>query len=342
MIKIGKIEIKKNQPPLIIPEMGINHNGNFEIAIKIIRSAKKAGAMIIKNQTHIPDDEYSEEAKKIIPDNSKRNIFDLIKKCSFSEEEEFKLKIFTEKLGLEYISTPFSKAAVDRLIKLKVKLIKIGSGECNNYPLIDYISKKGLPVILSTGMNDFKSVKIATNILKKNNTKFALNHCTNIYPSDFQEARLNCITKLIKQYPKNLIGLSDHSRNNLISLASIPLGISMIEKHFVDTKRRKGPDISSSMDERDLKDLIENSKNIFSSIDGEKKILKKEINVAKFAFASVVSIKNISRGQKLSADNIWVKRPGNGDFLAKDLKKLLGKRAKKNIKKNIQIKKTFI
>tara|TARA_B100001175_G_scaffold317437_1_gene334354 strand:- start:3857 stop:4885 length:1029 start_codon:yes stop_codon:yes gene_type:complete len=342
MIKIGKIEIKKNQVPLIIPEMGINHNGNYEVAIKIIRSAKKAGAKIIKNQTHIPEDEYSEEAKKITPDNSKKNIFDLIKKCAFSSEEEFKLKIFTEKLGMEYISTPFSRAAVDRLVKLKVKLIKIGSGECNNYPLINYISKKNIPVILSTGMNDFKSIKIATNILKKNNTKFGLNHCTNIYPSDFKDARLNCITELIKKYPKNPIGLSDHSRNNLIALASIPLGVSMIEKHFVDSKNRKGPDISSSMDEKDLKDLIENSNNIFSSINGKKEILKKEINVAKFAFASVVSIKKISKGEKLSLKNIWVKRPGSGDFPAKNLTKLIGKRAKREIKKNIQIKKTFL
>ena len=342
MIKIGRIEINKNKAPLIIPEMGINHNGNFEIAVKIIRSAKKAGAKIIKNQTHIPEDEYSEEAKKITPDNSKINIYDLIKKCSFSNEEEFKLKEFTEKLGMEYISTPFSRAAVDRLVKLKVKLIKIGSGECNNYPLINYIAKKNIPVILSTGMNDYKDIKISTNILKKNNVKFGLNHCTNIYPSDFQHARLNCISQLIKKYPKNPIGLSDHSKNNLIALASIPLGVSMIEKHFVDNKNRKGPDISSSMDEKDLKNLIENSKNIFSSIEGDKKILKKELSVSKFAFASVVSIKKILKGEKLSLKNIWVKRPGSGDFLAKDLTKLIGKKAKKEIKKNIQIKKTFV
>ena len=333
MIKIGRIEINKNKAPLIIPEMGINHNGNFEIAVKIIRSAKKAGAKIIKNQTHIPEDEYSEEAKKITPDNSKINIYDLIKKCSFSNEEEFKLKKFTEKLGMEYISTPFSRAAVDRLVKLKVKLIKIGSGECNNYPLINYIAKKkNIPVILSTGMNDFKNIKIATNILKKNNIKFGLNHCTNIYPSDFQYARLNCISQLIKKYPKNPIGLSDHSKNNLIALASIPLGVSMIEKHFVDNKNRKGPDISSSMDEKDLKNLIENSKNIFSSLEGDKKILK-ELSVSKFAFASVVSLRKILKGEKLSLKNIWVKRPGSGDFLAKDLTKLIGKKAKKEIKK---------
>ena len=147
---------------------------------------------------------------------------------------------------------------------------------------------------------------------------------------------------MIKKYPKNPIGLSDHSKNNLIALASIPLGVSMIEKHFVDNKNRKGPDISSSMDEKDLKNLIENSKNIFSSLEGDKKILKKELSVSKFAFASVVSLRKILKGEKLSLKNIWVKRPGSGDFLAKDLTKLIGKKAKKEIKKNIQIKKTFL
>ena len=126
MINIGKIIIDNQKPPLIIPEMGINHSGSFAKAIKIIRSAKRAGAQLIKNQTHLIDDEYSLEAKKLVPKNANKNIYELIKDCSFSIEEEYKLKNFTEKLGMEYISTPFSRAAVDRLVKLKVnhKLIK--------------------------------------------------------------------------------------------------------------------------------------------------------------------------------------------------------------------------
>ena len=342
MINIGKIIIDKKKPPLIIPEMGINHSGSFSQAIEIIRSAKRAGALLIKNQTHIVNDEYSMEAKKLVPKNANKNIYDLIKDCSFSIEEEYKLKNFTEKLGMEYISTPFSRAAVDRLVKLKVKLFKIGSGEFNNIPLIEYVCKQHKPLILSTGMNNLKQIDKTVSILKKYKIKFALNHCTNIYPSNYSQARLNFISKLKKIYPKTIIGLSDHSSDNLTSYASIPLGVKMIEKHFVDSKKRKGPDISSSIDEKGLRELINNSKNIFNALKNKNEILKDEKSVANFAFASVVATKDIRKGEILTKKNIWVKRPGNGDFDASKYYKLLGKKIKKNINNNTQIKKKDI
>ena len=341
-MKIGNIQITMSNPPLIIPEMGINHSGRLDVACKIVLSAKKAGAKIIKNQTHIADDEYSIEGKKIRPDNSKKNIYDLIKKCQFSMEDEYKLKKYTELIGMEYLSTPFSKKAVDRLIKLKVKALKIGSGECNNYPLIEYICKFKKPVILSTGMNSLLEITKAVSILKKNKITFALNHCTNIYPADYNDARLNFINVLKKKFQNTLIGLSDHSKDNLIALASIPMGVNLIERHYVDSKKRKGPDISSSMDFNELKDLIKKTKNIFDALKDKKKILPKEKNVARFAFASVVSTKNIFKGEILNKKNIWVKRPGNGDFLAKNYNKLIGKKVKKNILANRQLKKTDI
>ena len=140
-IKIGQRKIGTNYPPLIIVELGINHNGKIDIAKKIIKSAKKAGAEIIKNQTHIADKEMSEEAKKIIPVHTKENIFKIIQDSSLNEKQEHNLKEFTNKNNMMYISTPFSKEAADRLNKLGVPAFKIGSGECNNYPLIDYICK---------------------------------------------------------------------------------------------------------------------------------------------------------------------------------------------------------
>lgn len=341
-MRIGNIKISTDNPPLIIPEIGINHGGKIDVACKIVQSAKKAGAKIIKNQTHIANDEYSAEAKKIIPDNSKKNIFDLIEACQLSLEDEFKLKRYTESLGMEYLSTPFSKEAVDRLIKLEVKAFKIGSGECNNYPLIKYICKFKKPIILSTGMCTISEIYKTVNILKKNKIIFALNHCTNIYPAEYSDARLNFIYTLKKKFPNILIGLSDHSRDNLIALASVPMGASIIERHFVDNKKRKGPDISSSMDFNDLKDLILKSENIFSALKEKKGILIREKNVAKFAFASVVSIKNITKGEKLDYKNIWVKRPGTGYYLAKDYEGLIGKISKNNISANTQIKKSDV
>ena len=139
--KIANIEVSKKREPLIIAEIGINHNGNLERAFNITEAAIKSGAKIIKHQTHIVDDEYSYHAKKIKPGNSNKNIFKIIKDCSLSEEEEFKLMNYVKTKKI-FISTPFSMKAVDRLIKFKVPAFKIGSGECNNHLLIDYIAKK--------------------------------------------------------------------------------------------------------------------------------------------------------------------------------------------------------
>ncbi len=338
--KIGKRKVGPKHPPLIIVELGINHNGKFGLAKKIILSAKKSGAEIIKHQTHLPYYEMSEEAKKIVPVHTKENIYNIIDKCSLKVNEEKKLKKFVESQKLTFISTPFSREAADQLNLMKVKAFKIGSGECNNYPLIEHVCKFKKPIILSTGMNNIPSIKIASKIIEKHNIDYALMHTTNLYPTPTNLVRLNSLKELKKNFPKAVIGLSDHTPDNFTSFAAIALGASIIEKHFVDSKKiRTGPDISASIDEKQLKELIIGSKKVFSALPGSKKPVKQEKNTMKFAFASVVAIKNIKKGSKLNKKNIWVKRPGTGDFLARDYKKLLGKKVFKNIKINTQLKK---
>jgi len=339
-LKIGKRKVGLKYPPLIIVELGINHNGKFGLAKKIILSAKKSGAEIIKHQTHLPYYEMSEEAKNIVPVHTKENIYKIIEKCSLKVNEEKKLKQFVESQNLTFISTPFSREAADQLNLMNVKAFKIGSGECNNYPLIEHVCKFKKPIILSTGMNDIPSIKIACKIIEKHNVDYALMHTTNLYPTPVNLVRLNSLNELKKNFPKAVIGLSDHTSDNLTSFAAIALGASIIEKHFVDSKKiRTGPDISASIDEKQLKELIIGSKKIYSALPGSKKPVKEEKNTMKFAFASVVAIKNIKKGSKLNKKNIWVKRPGTGDFLARDYKKLLGKKVFKNIKINTQLKK---
>ena len=140
MLKIKNRIINFNSKPLIIPELGINHGGNIEKAIKIVDAAKRAGAEIIKHQTHIAEDEMSIEAKKILPGNSKKNIFSIIKNNSLNEEDEYKLLKYVESKKMIFISTPFSRKAVDRLVKFNIPAFKIGSGEMSNFPLLDYVS----------------------------------------------------------------------------------------------------------------------------------------------------------------------------------------------------------
>ena len=264
--------------PLIIIELGINHNGNLNLAKKIITEAKTSGAEIIKHQTHIPDDEMSLEAKKIVPENANINIYDLIKNCAISENDELKLKKFVEKKNMIFISTPFSKKAVDRLVKFKVPAFKIGSGECNNYQLIKYIANFKKPVILSTGMNSLSSIGKTTKILDDNKCKYALLHCTNVYPTPPHLVRLDCLKILKDKYPNNVFGLSDHTTSNFTSLGAIALGASIIERHFTDSKDRVGPDISCSMDPKELKELIKGSEILFKARGGNKDPVKEEFD----------------------------------------------------------------
>ncbi len=341
--RIGNRLIGHNEPPVIIAELGINHNGKLDKAISIAESAVKCGAEIIKHQTHVVEDEMINAAKKIKPGNSNKSIYEIISSCALDEKDEKKLMQHVKKLKAIFISTPFSRAAANRLRKFDIPAFKIGSGECNNYPLIEHVAKFRKPIILSTGMNSIATIKPAVKILRKYKIKFALMHCTNIYPTPPELVRLNCITTLQENFPDAVIGLSDHTTSNYSSYGAIALGAKIIERHYVKDVNSKGPDIPCSMSPSELKNLITGSKIIFNASKlQDKNPLKKEQKTIDFAFASVVSIKNIHSGEKLTEKNIWVKRPGKGDFLAKDYYKLLGKKVNKIIPSGIYIKKSFL
>ena len=338
-IKIDNIKIGENFEPLIIPEIGINHNGDLNTAFKMVDAAKRAGAKIIKHQTHIPDDEMSEEAKKIKPGNSKRNIYNIIKDCSLSLEKEYKLTQYCKKKKIIFISTPFSFKAVDRLVKFNVPIFKIGSGEIFNFPLLDYISKFKKKLIISSGMASIEQLKNTVSFLKKRNVDFAILHTTNLYPTPDNLIRLGSITQLRQKFKNNIIGLSDHSSSNYSCFGAVALGASIIEKHFTDTFKRSGPDISCSVDEIGLKELIKGCNIISKQRFGDKNLLKEEQVTRNFAYSSVVSRQKIEINEILSLKNITVRRPGTGDFGAAEFKNLLGKKVRSIIKKNTQIKK---
>jgi len=342
MLTINDIKIDNNSAPLIIPEIGINHSGILENAFKIVDSAKRAGAKIIKHQTHIPDDEMSLEAKKISPGNSKKNIYEIIKKNSLNEEDEFKLFKYVESKNMVFLSTPFSRAAVDRLTKFNIPAFKIGSGEMSNFPLLDHICKVKKPLIVSTGMHSINEVKKTYEFLKKKKINFALLHTTNLYPSSDNLLRLNAIKEMQQKFPDKLIGLSDHTSDLLSSIIAMSMNVKIIEKHFVHNKKVKGPDISASIDEKQLKELINVSQRIMTQMKGSKTKIKAEQVTRNFAFASVVAIKQINIGEKLTKNNLWVKRPGNGYFNSDKLNDLFGRTAKQLIKDNTQIKKNDI
>ena len=166
-IEIAGRKIGYDYEPLVIAEIGINHEGSLQTAMEMIDAAVEAGAEMVKHQTHIVEDEMSAAAKKVVPGNADVSIYEIMRRCALSEAEELAMKEYAESRGLIFISTPFSRAAANRLHKWAVPAYKIGSGECNNYPLIEHIASFGKPVILSTGMNTLASVGKAVAILRK-------------------------------------------------------------------------------------------------------------------------------------------------------------------------------
>ncbi|MBI4333138.1 MAG: N-acetylneuraminate synthase family protein [Chloroflexi bacterium] len=329
-IQIAHRTIGEDHPPFVIPEIGINHEGSFEKAKKMIADAHRAGAECVKFQSHVVEDEMVPEAKKIIPGNATESIYAIMERCSLTEEEERKLKQYAEKMGMIYLCTPFSRAAADRLERLGVVAYKIGSGECNNYPLVEHIASFRKPVILSTGMNDLGSIARSVGILERAGAPYALLHCTSMYPTPYDKVRLGALADLKSRFPEAVLGLSDHSLGNYTCFAAISLGASILEKHFTSSRRWPGPDVPISMTPAELKDLVNGSKAIHQSLGGHKTILSEEKPTIDFAYASVVAIKDIKKGERFTVDNTWVKRPGTG-IPAVHLGKILGRRASRNI-----------
>jgi N-acetylneuraminate synthase len=333
-IQIGTRKIGEDYPPLVIAEIGINHEGSLETAKQMVDAAYQAGAEIIKHQTHVVDDEMSPLAQKVIPGNTDVSIYDVMSRCALNESDELELKKYVEQLGMIYLSTPFSRAAANRLRKMDVLAYKIGSGECNNYPLIEHIASFGRPMIISTGMNDIQSIRKTVEIVEKYQVPYALLHCTNVYPTPPSLVRLGGMQELQRSFPNAVVGLSDHTVNNNACLAATALGASILERHFTDSKDRPGPDIICSMDPQELRGLIKGSAEIALMRGGEKKAAQEEQVTIDFAFATVVAIKDINQGEVFTKENLWVKRPGTGEIRAAHYNDLLGKRAAKDIKQD--------
>jgi N-acetylneuraminate synthase len=336
-ISIGNRLVGPEHPPLVIAEVGINHSGSLTVAKEMVDAAHRAGAEVIKHQTHFVEDEMSAAAKSVVPGNADVSIFDIMESCALSSEEELELKKYVEALGMLFISTPFSRAAADFLESIGVPAFKIGSGECNNYPLVEHICEFGKPVILSTGMNSIETIRPAVEIIRSKGISYALLHCTNLYPTPHELVRYGGMTDLAAAFPDAVIGLSDHTVNNNACLGAVALGASILERHFTDTKARSGPDISCSMDELELQQLITGAKEIWMCRGGNKQPAKEEQVTMDFAFATVVTIRPVQAGDIFSMENVWVKRPGVGGIPATDFSQVIGRRASRSIDSGAQI-----
>jgi N-acetylneuraminate synthase len=323
--------------PLVIAEIGINHGGSLDVAIEMVDAAHRAGVEVVKHQTHVIEDEMSAAAQKVIPGNSDKSIYQIMAECALNEKDEKSLMDHVSAKGMIFISTPFSRAAALRLERFGVQAYKIGSGECNNYPLLKLVASYGKPIILSTGMNNLSSVAKAVQIFESAHIPYALLHTTNLYPTPHHLVRLGAMTELMSAFQGVPVGLSDHTVDNYSSYAAIALGASIIEKHFTDHHGRHGPDISCSMDESACRELITAARIIRSELGGTKEAAAEERVTIDFAFASVVTTQEVHPGEVLNEHNLWVKRPGKGGIPAEAYESILGKRATRYIASDTQL-----
>lgn len=334
-IKIGERVLGKDRYPLVIAEIGINHEGEVEKAIQMVDDVFDAGCECVKFQCHIVNDEMI--PNNVVPGNADESIWEIIQRCSLTEKEEILVKNYVDKKGMLYLSTPFSRKAAQRLYSMRVEGFKIGSGECNNYPLIKYIAEFDKPVILSTGMNDISGVRLAVEILRSKQISFGLMLCTSLYPTPYKHVRLGGIQELIVEFPDAVVGISDHSIGIYTSLGAVACGASIVEKHFTSDKSWPGPDVPISIGPEELEQLVIGSRAVFEARGGEIGVLKEEQPTIDFAYACVVTTKFIGQGEQFSEENIWVKRPGGGSIEAIHYESILGRTCNTDVLSDTQL-----
>lgn len=345
ILQIGNLPIRSVDRPKIIAEIGINHGGCLDTAKKMCELAANAGADIIKTQMHIPHEEMSNAAKSLVPNHCQESIYEIMESCALSIDKEYQLKQFIEQLGVEYLCTPFSAEAAHILGRdFQVNAFKIGSGECNNDIVLRAAASYNKPLIISTGMNSLDSCVRTYNLVTAElGKKVVLMHTTNIYPTPYELVRLGGINELQNIAGTDYVGLSDHTVSNLACLGAVALGAVLLERHFTDTKDRTGPDIVNSMDAKELNELRQLSEYMFLMRAGSKaEDIEQEQDTRDFAFATLVALNEIAKGQMIIVDNVAPKRPAIGDFYARDLSAVLGKKANCTIPKGCHILKSHI
>lgn len=337
IIKIGDKVIGKGKPCFIIAEAGVNHNGDLKIAKKLVDVAIGAGADAVKFQTFKSENFVTKEAglasyqEKNI--GKKESQQEMLKKLELSYENFEILKNYCDKKGIIFLSTPHSYDAVDFLDNL-VPAFKFGSGELTNIPGLRYAAKKGKPMILGTGMSILEEVKRAVNEIKNTgNKQIIILHCTTNYPTPISEVNLN-VLKTMKKELDCIIGYSDHTLGILTSIVAVSMGAKVIEKHFTLDKKLPGPDHKASLDPSELKDLVDEIRKveqIFGS--NEKKPTESEKEIMNLVRKSLVAHVKIPKDSIIKEDMIVIKRPGIG-IQPYDIKKVIGKKAKRDINKD--------
>lgn len=340
-----KIKLTKNKEvynyckPYVIAELGSNHNGDMELAKKLIIQAKEAGADCVKFQSWSKDTIFArkkyEDNYFIADDYRDRTDYtleEIVDAYSISEEELLEMKKFADEVGIDCTSTPFSKKEADFLVdKLETPFIKVASMDLNNYPFLEYLAKKGRPMVISTGLSELYEIdKAVKTIENTGNNQIVILHCVSTYPPVDSDVHLNNIKTLMAAYPEYPIGFSDHTLGTAIPLASVALGACLIEKHFTLDKNMEGWDHKVSATKDEMKEIVENAKRVSDAL-GSFRITATESDEKKREFRrSIVLTRDIKKGETIQEEDIDYKRPGGG-FNPDMTEYVIGRKAKTNL-----------
>lgn len=321
----------------IIAEIGSVHDGSFGNACKLIELAADCGANIVKFQTHIPEEESLFDAPSPSYFNQESR-FEYFERTSFSFKQWENLKLKSQENGLKFMSSPFSEAAIDLLEKVGVEMYKVPSGEVTNHPLLEKLSMIGKPVYLSTGMSNWQEIDSALGILV-NSVQVILMQCTTSYPCSYEKVGINVIEEMKEKYPKLKIGFSDHTKGISAGPIATFVGSEVIEKHLTFSRDMYGSDAYNALPPKEFKlyvDLIKEAQ-IMRDNKVDKNDLKDLTNMKKIFEKSIVTAKEINRGNLIDMSNIKFKKPGDG-ISATEYKNLIGRKINKDLLKDVQIK----
>ncbi len=300
----------------IIAEAGVNHNGSFELACRLVDAAKKAGADCIKFQTFKSGNVVARGAQKAEyqkDTTGEGSQVDMLRKLELSYDEFVELKHYCDKTGICFLSTPFDFDSIDFLNSIEMPFWKIPSGEVTNYPYLVALAKTGKPVVMSTGMCELDEIRAAIGVLRENGTKdIKLLHCNTEYPTPYEDVNLNAMLTIRDVFGLE-VGYSDHTRGIEVPIAAVAMGAKIIEKHFTLDHHMEGPDHKASLEPDELTQMVQSIRHteaaIGSGIKAPSSSEKKNIAIAR---KSIVAKRFIRQGEILSGENVTVKRPGSG------------------------------
>lgn len=333
--KINTVVNGESNSTYIIAEIGVNHNGDINLALKMIDAAYEAGADAVKFQSFKSDKLVSRfaEKAKYQQDHTGTNEtqLEMLKKLELSPEDHLIIKEYCAKKNIDFLSTPFDEETAIFLKEIGIHAYKVGSGDLTNIPFLRKIDEFGLPIILSTGMSNLGEIEEALEVINK--SSIALLHCTSSYPAPVEDINLRAMVTIQKAFNK-VVGYSDHTEGIEIALAAVALGARIIEKHFTLDKNLPGPDHKASLEPHEFKQLVKSIRIVEKSLgDGVKRCMPSEENTKEVARKSLVVSQNLKPGDILTRKNLAIKRPGTG-IQPKDYNLLLGKTVKREVKQD--------